>query len=36
MTDRYAKAIEQLGWDKLDVRVGGIYAIERVRVSARG
>ena len=36
MTDRYAKAIEQLGWDKLDVRVGGIYAIERVaRDSAR-
>ena len=36
MTDRCAKAIEQLGWDKLDVRVGGICAIERVaRDSAR-
>ena len=30
VTDRYSKAIEQLGSDKLDVRVGGIYALERV------
>lgn len=30
MTDRYTKAIEQLGSDKLDVRIGGIYALERV------
>ena len=30
VTDRYTKAIEQLGSDKLDVRVGGIYALERV------
>ena len=30
VTDRYAKAIEQLGSDKLDVRIGGIYALERV------
>ena len=36
MTDRYTKAIEQLGSDKLDVRIGGIYALERVaRDSAR-
>lgn len=36
VTDRYAKAIEQLGSDKLDVRIGGIYAFERVaRDSAR-
>jgi hypothetical protein len=36
VTDRYAKAIEQLGSDKLDVRIGGIYALERVaRDSAR-
>jgi Pentapeptide repeats (8 copies) len=36
VTDRYTKAIEQLGSDKLDVRVGGIYALERVaRDSAR-
>jgi hypothetical protein len=36
MTDRYTRAIEQLGSDKLDVRIGGIYALERVaRDSAR-
>jgi hypothetical protein len=29
ITDRYTKAIEQLGGDKLDVRLGGIYALER-------
>lgn len=29
-TDRYTKAVEQVGSDKLDVRVGGIYALERV------
>jgi hypothetical protein len=36
VTDRYTKAIEQLGDGKLDVRIGGIYALERVaRDSAR-
>ena len=36
VTDRYTKAIEQLGSEKLDVRVGGIYALERIaRDSAR-
>ena len=36
VTDRYTKAIEQLGSDKLDGRIGGIYALERVaRDSAR-
>ena len=36
VTDRYTKAIEQLGSDNLDVRTGGIYALERVaRDSAR-
>ena len=30
VTDRYTKAIEQLGSKKLDVRIGGIYALERV------
>jgi hypothetical protein len=30
VTDRYGKAIEQLGSEKLDVRIGGIYALERV------
>jgi hypothetical protein len=35
-TDRYTKAVEQLGSDKLDVRIGGIYALERLaRDSAR-
>ncbi len=36
VTDRYTKAIEQLGSEKLDVRIGGVYALERVaRDSAR-
>ena len=36
VTDRYTKAIEQLCSDKLDVRIGGIYALERIaRDSAR-
>ena len=36
VTDRYTKTIEQLGSDKLDVRIGGIYALERIaRDSAR-
>jgi hypothetical protein len=36
VTDRYTKAIEQLGSDKPGVRIGGIYALERVaRDSAR-
>jgi hypothetical protein len=30
ITDRYTKAIEQLGSDKLEVRLGGIYALERI------
>jgi Pentapeptide repeats (8 copies) len=30
VTDRYTRAIEQLGSDKLDVRIGSIYALERV------
>src|SRR5271166_6764630 len=29
-TGRYATAIGQLGSDKLDVRIGGIYALERI------
>ena len=36
ITDRYTKAIDQLGSEKLDVRIGGIYALERIaRDSAR-
>ena len=30
VTDRYTKAIEQLGSDKSDVRIGGIFALERI------
>lgn len=30
VTDRYTKAISQLGSGKLDVRIGGIYALERI------
>ena len=30
VTDRFTKAIEQLGSEKLDVRIGGIYALERI------
>jgi uncharacterized protein YjbI with pentapeptide repeats len=29
-TDRYSKAIEQLGENKMEVRLGGIYALERL------
>ena len=36
VTTRYTEAISQLGSDKLDVRIGGIYALERIaRDSAR-
>lgn len=36
VTDRYTKAIEQLGSGNLDIRLGGIYALERIaRDSAR-
>ena len=30
VTDRYTKAIEQLGSKELGVRIGGIYALERI------
>jgi hypothetical protein len=30
VTDRYTKAIDQLGAQKLEVRTGGIYALERI------
>jgi Pentapeptide repeats (8 copies) len=35
ITDRYTKAVEQLGSDKLDVRLGGIYALERIAVDSK-
>ena len=34
ITDRYNKAVEQLGDDKLDIRLGGIYALERLAVDS--
>jgi uncharacterized protein YjbI with pentapeptide repeats len=30
ITDRYSKAVEQLGSTSIDVRLGGIYALERL------
>ena len=30
ITDRFGKAIEQLGSDKADIRLGGIYSLERL------
>jgi len=30
LTDRFGKAVELLGNDKLDIRLGGIYALERI------
>ena len=30
ITERYTRAIDQLGHDQLDVRLGGIYALERI------
>ena len=30
ITDRFSKAIDQLGSEKLSVRVGGVYALERI------
>jgi Pentapeptide repeats (8 copies) len=35
ITDRFTKAIEQLGSDKLEVRLGGIYALERIARDSR-
>jgi len=32
--DRYSKAIEQLGSDNMDVRLGGIYALEGIAVDS--
>jgi len=29
-TERFSKAVEQLGSDKIEVRLGGIYALERI------
>jgi hypothetical protein len=34
LTDRYAKAIEQLGSETVDVRLGGIYALEQLAIDS--
>jgi uncharacterized protein YjbI with pentapeptide repeats len=34
LTERYTKAIEQLGSEKLDIRLGGLYALERIAVDS--
>jgi Pentapeptide repeats (8 copies) len=34
ITDRFTRAIDHLGSDKLDVRIGGIYALERIAVNS--
>ena len=34
MTERFTRAIEHLGSDKVDVRLGGIYALERLAMNS--
>lgn len=34
VTDRYTKAVEQLGSDRMDVRLGAIYALERIMIDS--
>jgi hypothetical protein len=36
ITDRFTHAIDQLGSEKLDVRIGGIYALERIARNSPG
>jgi hypothetical protein len=36
LTDRYTKAVEQLGADALSQRVGGVFALERVMWESKG
>ncbi|WP_371621563.1 hypothetical protein OG245_00620 [Streptomyces sp. NBC_01116] len=35
ITDRYTAAVGNLGEDKMDVRLGGIYALERIMQDSR-
>jgi hypothetical protein len=35
ITESFSKAIEQLGSDKLEVRLGGIYTLERIACERR-
>jgi hypothetical protein len=34
VTDRYTKAVEQLGSEQLEVRLGAIYALERIMIDS--
>lgn len=34
VTERFAKAIEHLGSDKIDIRLGGIYALEQIPIDS--
>lgn len=34
LTDRYTKAVEQLGSTKVDVRLGGVYALQRLALDS--
>jgi hypothetical protein len=34
VTERFTRAIDQLGHDNLDVRLGGIYALERISIDS--
>lgn len=36
ITDRFTQAIEQLGDDRMEVRLGGIYALERIAKDSSG
>ncbi len=35
LTDRLAKAVDQLGHDKPEVRIGGVYSLQRLAVNSR-
>jgi hypothetical protein len=35
ITERFTRAIDQLGSDKLDVRLGGIFALERIAKNSK-
>ena len=35
LTDRLTKAVDQLGHDKREVRVGGVYALQRLAKNSR-
>jgi hypothetical protein len=34
ITERFTRAVDQLGSDKLDIRMGGVYALERIATNS--